>query len=200
LLATGIIGFAVIAHESDQLAATGVRATATAVLVDQGGSPLRLDEHVDVTFRAAGNRVVVARCYISTGDQYAVGGPVVIVYDPNDPSRAQLAGDPSLGPIGFPFLAAVVLGILLILRAVLGLFGRRGVAAALRTPGQDVVAARSRRLMVLRDIAELRVHGQVRRFAADRTVRVFGTPTPGATLVIVDPTTDAVVFGRMPHE
>ncbi|HEX4703480.1 MAG TPA: DUF3592 domain-containing protein [Pseudonocardiaceae bacterium] len=201
LLAAGIIGFAVIAHRSDELAATGVRATATAVLVDQGGSRFRLDEHVDVTFRAAGNRVIVARCYISTGDQYAVGGPVVIVYDPHDPSRAQLAGDPSLGPIGFPFLAAIVLGILLIAPTVRNLLHRRGMAAALRTSGQDTVARRSGRRITLRDAAELRVRGQVRGFAmeTDTTARVFGAQAPGAMLVVVA-STGAVVFGRVSHE
>ncbi|HEX5119093.1 MAG TPA: DUF3592 domain-containing protein [Pseudonocardiaceae bacterium] len=110
LLGAGIGGFAQLGARSGRLAASGVVATATAIEVDNYHRRFQLDAHVVVTFRVDGT-VVAARCYTGPGDQFIVGQPVVIVYDPNDPTRAQLAGDPQLGPAGVPFFALAVAGI-----------------------------------------------------------------------------------------
>jgi hypothetical protein len=207
LLATGIIGFTYLGRQSDELATNGVTATATALTVDNYHHRFQLDEHVVVTFRAQGGVVVVARCYIGANDQFAVGQPVTIVYDPRDPTRAQLAGSPELGPVGAPFLGAAVLGLLLGLLGGFGLLRRRGAHAALRGQDRQLTAARfGRRHLTLRDghvdSVELRVRGRVRRFAADADVpvRVFGDPEPRSLLLIVGPSASAVVYARMPRE
>jgi hypothetical protein len=208
LLATGITGFTVLGSRSDQLARSGVLATATAVAVDNYHHRFQFDEHVDVIFRVSGESVV-ASCYIGAGDQFAVGQPVPIVYDPTDPEHAQLAGDPSLGPAAAPFLGFLVLGLVVIAAGGYGLWIRRGVGAALRDPDRAMTAARfARRRMTLRgqgdplDGLELRVRGQVRRFPgdADTAVRVFGRTDPRSVLVVVDPSNSAVAFGRIPRE
>jgi hypothetical protein len=207
LVATGVIGFTYLGRQSDELAATGVRATATALAVDDYHHWSQLDEHVVVTFRADGGVVVVASCYIGANDRFTVGQPVTIVYDPHEPTRAQLAGAPELGPAGAPFLGAVVLGL------VPGLFGgtdllrRRGARAALRGADRVMTAARiGRRHVTLRSVTpgdplhdtELRARGRLRGFAEDVPVRVFGDADPRSLLLIVGPS--AVVSARVPRE
>jgi hypothetical protein len=202
LLAAGITGFAVVANQSDELAATGIRATATAVAVLPHNSRFQWNEHVDVTFRAAGNRAVIARCYTSGGDQFAVGDPVVITYDPHNPTHAQLAIDPSLGPIGLPLLAAIVLGLLLALPAALALRTRRGTKTALQTPPTPMTAIRTTRhhltLKTPQTTTELRPHGQTRKIPTNKPteVQTFGTPTK--TMIIINPKTNSVIYGRPP--
>jgi hypothetical protein len=209
LLATGVIGFTYLGRQSDELATGGVRATATALAVDNYHHRFQLDEHVVVTFRAARGVVVVANCYIGADDRFTVGQPVTIVYDPQQPTRAQLAGAPELGPAGAPFLGAVVLGLLLAVLGGSGLLRRRGARAALRGQDRLMTAARfGRRRMTLRTAkredalhgAELRVRGRVRGFAADADVlvRVFGDAEPRSVLLIVGPS--AVVYARVPQE
>ncbi|HEX5402171.1 MAG TPA: DUF3592 domain-containing protein [Pseudonocardiaceae bacterium] len=199
LLATGIAGFTYLARQSNHLAATGVLATATAVEVDNYHYRFQQDEHIVVTFRVRGV-VAVARCYIGASDQFVVGQSVPIVYDPLDPSHAQLAGTPDLGPIGAPFLAALVLGVLVAAPGGYRLFTRRGVGAALRELGKDMTATRFRRWhLSLRDRdeqLELRVRGQARRLAADTHVLVCGKDR---VVVIIDPATNAVAYGRRPQ-
>jgi hypothetical protein len=205
LLAAGITGFTYLGRQSDRLATTGVLATATTVEVDNYHYRFQQDEHVVVTFRVRGV-VAVARCYIGAGDQFAVGQPVAIVYDPRNPSHAQLAGNPGLGPIGAPLLGLVLLGVLCVLPGGYRLLARRGAAAALREPDRPMTAARfRRRRMVLRgpdlplDGLELRIRGQ--RFPADETaVRAYGRPEPRSMVVVIDTATDAVAYGRVPRE
>jgi hypothetical protein len=203
LLATGITGFTYLARQSNHLAATGVLATATAVEVDNHHYRFQQDEHVVVTFRVRGV-VAVARCYIGAGDQFAVGQPVAVVYDPKDPSHAQLAGTPDLGPIGAPFLGFLVLGVLCALPGGYRLLTRRGVGAALREPDLPMTATRFRRRhLVLRgddEPLELRVRGQVRQFGNDMPVLVHGKREPRAMLVITQPDSGAVAYGRVPKE
>jgi hypothetical protein len=203
LLATGITGFTYLARQSNHLASTGVLATATAVEVDNYHYRFQQDEHVVVTFRVRGV-VAVARCYIGAGDQFAVGQPVAIVYDPKDPSHAQLAGTPDLGPIGAPFLGFLLLGILVVLPGGYRLLTRRGAGTALREPGRPMTATRFRRRhLTLRgedEPLELRVRGQARRFTDDTAVLVHGKEEPRSMLVIIDPASGSVAFGRVPRE
>lgn len=205
LLATGIAGFAYLAHRSDHLASTGVLATATAVEVDNFNHRFQQDEHVVVAFRVDGV-VYTARCYIASNDQFAVGQPVAIRYDPDDPTVAQLAGTPDLGPGATPFLGFAVLGLLVVAPGCYGVVVRRGIGAALAGPDRPMTVARfARRGLLLRrpddplDGLEVRVRGQVRRFSLeeDAAVRVFGTGEPKTALVLVDRETGAVVFGRI---
>jgi hypothetical protein len=221
LLATGIIGFTYLGRQSDELAANGVTATATALTVDNYHHRFQLDEHVVVTFRTVGGVAVTASCYLGANDRYNVGQPVTIVYDPDQPNRIQLAGAPELGPAGAPFLGAVVLGLVLGLAGGYDLLRRRGSRAALRGQDRLMTAARfGRRTMTLRaanarqddvledDVrqddalhgVELRVRGRVRGFAADADVpvRVFGDADPRSVLLIVGPS--AVVYARLPKE
>jgi hypothetical protein len=201
-LTAGITGFVVVANKSDELAATGIRATATAVAVLPHNSRFQWNEHVDVIFRAAGNRAVTARCYTSGGDQFAAGDPVVITYDPHNPTHAQLAVDPSLGPIGLPLLAAIILGLLLALPPALALKTRRGTKTALQTPPTPMTATRTTRhhltLKNPQTTTELRAHGQTKKIPTNTPteLQVFGTPPK--TIIAINPKTKTVIYGKPP--
>ncbi len=203
LLGTCVGGFTYLARQLDHLARTGVLATATAVAADNTTGAFRFDQHVVVSFRVSGE-VVSASPYTGGGDGYIVGEPVVIVYDANDPSHAQLATDPSFGPAGTPFFLFGLAGVLVALPGAYGLLVRRGAGAALRgrhRQGTAVMAGRRR--VVLREDAgpELRVRGQFRRLPAgeDRAVWAYGNMAPKAMVVLVDPAADAVLYGRVPE-
>lgn len=202
LLAAGIGGLVYLSGQAGQLAGTGIRASANVSAVDNYHSRFQFDEHIDVDFRIAGV-VVTARCWTGPGDEFTVGQPVAIVYDTNNPLHAQLARNPNPGPIVAPFLAAFVLGILLVLPGLFGLYLRRGMAAALRAPDRPMTARRGtlRRITLRDNDSELTLwaHGRVRRLPADATaVRGFGRLAPRAVMVLVEPETGAVVFTRQP--
>lgn len=203
LLGTGIGGVTYLARQLDHLARTGVVATATAVAVVDDRSRFQFDEHVTVTFRVH-DRVVRATAFTNADDRFAVGEPVVVVYDPADPTRAQLATNPSFGPAGTPFFAAVLVGLVILLAGGYRLVVRRAAGATLREPGRDLTVGRSarHRIAVRPPEVELRVRGQVRRLPGTDGVplRVFGGRGPGAMLVGVHRETGAVVYGRIPRE
>jgi hypothetical protein len=203
LLAAGVVGFVQGASASGDLTDSGVRATATAVAVHPGGAPFGLDDQIDVTFRAKGNKVIVARCYTSSADQFAAGQPVVIFYDPHNPARAQLADDPDLGPTAAPLTAALLLGLLLAVPAALATYRRRGATAALQAEARQMTEAKfSRHRMVLRspdsgfDSMELRVTGQLRRFPRETTPVQILTRTPNTPTLIIHKPNKAVAIGR----
>ena len=109
----GFTGFGVYGNRSDSLAAHGVHATAVVVGTALYGGRYRLnqfDEHINVAFTTP-QGTERARLWIGEQDRFAVGQDVAIVYDANNPSRAQLAHGADLGPIGFPFFLAIVLGV-----------------------------------------------------------------------------------------
>lgn len=193
LLGAGIGGFAYLGVQSNRLASSGVVATATAVQVDNYERRFQFDAHVLVTFRVDGT-VVVARCYTGPGDQFVVGQPVVIVYDPNDPTTAQLAGDPQLGPAGVPFLALTVLGIIVAAPGAYRRWARRGTGKALQGPERQMTAEYIDKRTTLRhkdgDL-EIRLHGS----RPQGHTTVFGT----TTIVTVDQR-DNVAWGRIPKE
>jgi uncharacterized protein DUF3592 len=193
LLGAGIGGFAYLGARSGDLSASGVVATATAVDVDNYRRRFQFDAHVTVTFRVDGT-VVVARCYTGPGDQFVVGQPVVIVYDPDDPTTAQLAADPQLGPAGVPFFVLAVLGIIVAAPGAYGRWTRRGTAKALHGPQRHGTADHGDKKTVLRlqdGDTEIRLRG--RRPHGQTTV--FGT----TTIVTVDQQ-DNVAWGRIPKE
>jgi hypothetical protein len=193
LLGAGIGGFAYLGVRSGHLASSGVVATATAVDVDNYHRRFQFDAHVVVTFRVDGT-VVVARCYTGPGDQFVVGQPVVIAYDPNDPSTAQLAGDPQLGPAGVPFFALAVLGIIVAAPGAYGRWARRGTAKAMTGPERHLTADYGNKRTTLRHKdgdTEIKLRG--RRPQGHTTV--FGT----RTIVTVDQH-DNVAWGRIPKE
>jgi hypothetical protein len=208
LLGTCIGGFTYLARRLDHLARTGVLATATAVAVDNTAGRFESGQHVVVSFRVNGD-VVFANPYTGGGTGYVVGEPVVIVYDANDPSTAQLATDPSFGPAGTPFLLFGLVGVLVALPGAYGLLVRRGARAALRGPDRRLTAARAgRRRVVLQGTREhalagleLKTHGQVKRLPAGEPAPMcaYGTGAVRAMLVLVDPVTDAVLYGRVPE-
>lgn len=199
LLGTGIGGLTYLSRQLDHLARTGVVATATAVAVANHESRFQFDEHVTVTFRVH-DRVVRATAYTNAGDQFAVGRPVVIVYDDADPTRAQLATNPSFGPAGTPFFATVLAGLVVALPGCCRLVLRRGAGTALREPDREVTVARPGRHRIELRGSEVRLHGQVRRLPRTDGVplRVFGGQEPGTPLVGVRQ--GAVVYGRIPRE
>jgi hypothetical protein len=189
LTAAAVTGFVRAAAVSADLADTGIRATATAVDVRQGSLPLHLDDQIDVTFRSKGDRAVTARCYTTSADQFAPGQPVVIVYDPQNPPRAQLADNPDLGPIAAPLTIALILGLSCAIPAALSSYHRRGAQAALTTTPKPMTATKfNRNHMSLRspeaahDTLELKARGQLSHFPKESTkVQVFGQ----TTLIIV---------------
>ncbi|HVV20602.1 MAG TPA: hypothetical protein VHF06_14290 [Pseudonocardiaceae bacterium] len=105
------------------------------------------------------------------------------------------------GVFTVPFLVA---GALFLLVGGYRLVVARGTGQALRTADRPMVAAKfARRRVALRDNGEsweLRVRGQAGKLPGDTdaAVRVFGGPGDRSVLVIVDPATGAVVFGRIP--
>jgi hypothetical protein len=183
-LGAGIGGFVHLGVQSSRLAHNGVVATATAVDVDNYTHRFQFDAHVVVTFRVAGV-VVRARCYTGPSDQYVPGQPVVIVYDPADPTIAQLAGDPQLGPAGVPFSALTVLGIITAVPAAYSLWIRRGAGRAVDRPGRELTATRDGRRTRIGE-QSIRLHGK----RPKGPVTVFGD-TP---LVTVQE--DRVAYGR----
>ncbi|HKN98596.1 MAG TPA: DUF3592 domain-containing protein [Pseudonocardiaceae bacterium] len=185
LLGAGVGGFVFLGVQSGRLAHDGVVATATAIEVDNYTRRFQFDAHVVVTFRVAGE-VVEARCYTGPGDQFVVGQPVVVVYDPDDPTTAQLAGDPQLGPAGVAFLGLVVLGILVALPGAYGVWTRRGAGKALGGSGREMTARRAGRRTALGDELTVRLHGR----RPDGPVTVFGDRT------IVAVGRDHVAVGR----
>ena len=108
----GFVGFGVFGNRSDALAKHG--AHTTAIVVDTalyGGryGPNQFNEHIDVAFTTP-HGPQHARLWISEQARYSVGQAVDIVYDQQDPGRAQLAKGADLGPIGLPMFIALVLG------------------------------------------------------------------------------------------
>ena len=123
LVAVGAIGFTVVGDRADRLAATGTPVTASIVgaATYLGGD--KYSEHLDVAFTTTDGVAVQARVWIGE-DFTADSGSVDIVYDPADPTHAQLAGDAyDYGPIGWPLIGALVAGLGLLVYSVVLLIG-----------------------------------------------------------------------------
>lgn len=215
----GFAGFGVVGDRSDQLAATGVHTRATvvdaAVYSSNGGRIGRnaFSEHVDVRFTTGSGRVVTARCWIGEDNQFRVGQQIAVVYDPAHPTRAQLAHDPDLGPIGFPLLLAIVVGLVV---AVVGVLRARSMTRAIRglrsPPGAGLVtvemghAGRRRALVARIEAADGRV-AQVRSTVIGGSGIIPGRPMQGLVFgvlqrrrsVVVMQTGGAIVTGRVTY-
>lgn len=207
LLAAGITGFIWSAVVSNHLSDTGVRATATAVATHTNGVPFHLDDQIEVTFRAKGNKVIVARCYTTSADQFTQGQPVVIVYDGQNPARAQLADNPDLGPQAAPLTLAVLMGVLLATPAATAMYNRRGAQTTLKTKSTKMTATKYKRTqMSLRhpntqyDTLEIKIKGQKRHFPQEPTsVKVFNPKNPKTPIIIVTKTPNqGVATARKP--
>ncbi len=147
LFVAGMTWFGHAGSRSKALADSGVHTVATVVDADLYDADPRarfthrwFTEHVDVRFKTVTGQVVTARCYIGEDDMFAVGGPVDIVYDQAQPTTAQLAEAPSLGPTGAPFFYLVMFGAIAFAMG----FGRYRLASrglrALSTQGRPLAA------------------------------------------------------------
>lgn len=197
LLATGIAGLGYLSSRTSRLATTGIHASANVTFADNYTSRFQFDEHIDVSFRIAGV-VVQARCWTGPGDIYQTGQSVAIVYDTNNPLNAQLANNPDPGPAATPFLAALVLGIILIIPATYTVVARRGLAAALNEPDHPMTATKSQwRRITLQDNNNTNqtiwTRGRIKDFPANnQEVRVFGQ----SPILVIDPAINAITFSR----
>ncbi len=142
--------------KSRALADNGARTLATIVDTDLFDPDIRarfthawFSTHVDVRFTSVTGQVVVARCYIGEDDVFAVGEIVDIVYDLDQPTRAQLAQDPALGPSGAPFFFALIFGVIVFAtgfsQSRLASRGLRALSAQGRTVAAQAVVSLGRR-------------------------------------------------------
>jgi hypothetical protein len=159
LLVGGFAGFGVFGSRQDALAAHGVHAMAVVVGGKQyngGGGGATFDEHLDVVFTATDGTPVRARVWIGEDTNYRLGQQVEIVYDQNDPGRAQLAHGADLGPVGAPLLIAMIFG---------GVFAGVGVAR--------VRACRAARRALRTQPRRVPVTGAMLRRGRGRALAVF---------------------------
>jgi len=209
----GFTGFGVYGSRSDSLAAHGVHATAVVVGTALYGGRYggnQFDEHINVAFSTP-EGIERARLWIGEQDRFAVGQDVAIVYDPKNPSHAQLAHGADLGPIGFPFFFAIVLGVCFAPVGVSRLRVCLSARRALRTePHRCQVATQvvprgrtRRRVVFVGDVRPLLTFWSLTRSGwIDRNdglsaeAAVFGELRPGAVLVVVAEDGRGVAVGR----
>lgn len=209
----GFIGFGVYGNRSDALAAHGVHTTAVVVGTALYGGrygPNQFDEHINVAFTTP-QGTERARLWIGEQDRFSLGQAVAIVYDPNNPSHAQLAHGADLGPIGFPLFIAIVLGACFVPVGISRLLVCLGARQALRTePRRCQVATQvvprgrtRRRVVFVGDSKPLLTFWSLTRSGwndrddgVSAESAVFGELRPGAVLVVVAEDGRGVAVGR----